>query len=331
MKSDNRSVSLDLLRGVCVLYIVGFWHLFNYTNAFPQYCNLITSGITWLVLGSFTFLSGFFVGKKNITFNREGVFWFLKKRMLRIYPLYVIALILYLIFDLTDLHTVLKAAVAVSMLFGPVPPTLWYVTMLLIFYLASPLLIISVKKSRIFFVFALFIFFSPLFYTFLKSVDIRLFTYFPAFYLGIITSVKGGQYIKKWSLIILLFYGVIIAAFLIFKQNYLFINWLLSPFFIGAGAYFIFWFFKNKIWVSELFKPMIFLLAYSSYSMYLFHRPVYMLLRKVYFPVTDVAQAGYLVFFCLPCVILVSFCLQKLCDNALRWTGYSLQFSGNRQ
>ncbi len=32
----QRNMAIDFIRAICILYIVGFWHLFNYTEAFPK-------------------------------------------------------------------------------------------------------------------------------------------------------------------------------------------------------------------------------------------------------------------------------------------------------
>jgi murein DD-endopeptidase MepM/ murein hydrolase activator NlpD len=37
----KRNLGIDLLRGLSILYIVGFWHLLGYTNAIPNYNNIV--------------------------------------------------------------------------------------------------------------------------------------------------------------------------------------------------------------------------------------------------------------------------------------------------
>ena len=49
-----RNSVIDLLRAACVLYIVGFWHLMTYTEAFPGYHNGVTTRLTVAVLAKST-------------------------------------------------------------------------------------------------------------------------------------------------------------------------------------------------------------------------------------------------------------------------------------
>lgn len=315
---NNRDFSLDLLRGLSMLYIVGYWHLFNYTSTFPQYYNIVTLRITWIILATFTFVSGYFVGLKNIDFNKEGISYFYKNRTLRIYPLYLVALIVFFVFGMANLFTISKAAIAVSMFFKPAPPTLWYVTMLLSFYLISPFLIMVMKNKRTTYIWVLYISISIallIIHYFLRIIDVRVITYFPAFYLGLITSMKGDDYIKKSFLAFLLIIGLF-ASFA-FNQNKLQIDWLLSTILVSTGSYYIFMIFKNKISLPKSFHISVSSLAYSSYCMYLFHRPIYMIFKKIYFPDNDIAQVVYLVFFCLPCIIIASYYTQKYQDTII--------------
>jgi peptidoglycan/LPS O-acetylase OafA/YrhL len=91
---EKRNIGIDLLRGCCILYIVGFWHLMNYTDAFPGYSNLATDKITAIILGAFVFISGFFIGKKDLTlekqdllnfFIRKGLFEFIRCMFSRLF------------------------------------------------------------------------------------------------------------------------------------------------------------------------------------------------------------------------------------------------------
>jgi hypothetical protein len=35
----NRNIGIDFLRGISIVYIVGSWHMLNYTKAIPNYNN----------------------------------------------------------------------------------------------------------------------------------------------------------------------------------------------------------------------------------------------------------------------------------------------------
>jgi fucose 4-O-acetylase-like acetyltransferase len=75
-KTANRNIGIDFLRGASVIYIVGFWHLLDYTKAIPVYRNFITQRITYIILGSFVFISGYFIRSNKMTINKEAIFSF---------------------------------------------------------------------------------------------------------------------------------------------------------------------------------------------------------------------------------------------------------------
>lgn len=317
--NKNRSVSLDLLRGLSILYIVGFWHMFNYTSAFPQYSNIITLRFTWIILATFTFLSGYFIGQKEIDLKKTTIIRFYKNRILRIYPLYLLSLVLFYILGLSDTVTTIKAAFAISMFLKPAPPTLWFITMLLFFYVLSPLLIFNTKKGYVVRIWAIYIFLSTILlivnYS-VENLDVRVVIYFPAFFLGIITAMNGGEIIGKKLGLSLFFAGAVLSFGM--NQNYLEYDRLLSILMISMASYFIFIFFKNNVNPSPKTHLTITVIAYSSYCMYLFHRPIYMSLTHVYFPNDGVLQILYLVLFCVPSILMISYYSQKYQDITIK-------------
>ncbi|MHB8787524.1 MAG: acyltransferase family protein [Thauera sp.] len=95
------------LRTLSVLYIVGFWHLLNYTSIFPGYANPVTTRITVVVLGLFCFISGYLCcqQRKHENFSAKD---FYTKKLTRIYLPYLLALCLFLAFNLSDKITLRK-------------------------------------------------------------------------------------------------------------------------------------------------------------------------------------------------------------------------------
>ncbi|MFL6696444.1 MAG: acyltransferase family protein [Vitreoscilla sp.] len=136
--APDKSLSVEVLRAGCVLYIVGFWHLMDYTHGLGGYNNAVTVRLTVIVLGLFTFLSGFLLARAPMRLGRSELKRFYAKRLLRIYPLYLLALLAFWALGIADRGIALKAALGISMLYGPPPATLWFVTMILVFYLIAP-------------------------------------------------------------------------------------------------------------------------------------------------------------------------------------------------
>jgi surface polysaccharide O-acyltransferase-like enzyme len=59
----QRNIGIDLLRAVSLLYIVSYWHMFNYTNPFPLYNNFLTDIITRTILAVLVLISGFYAAR----------------------------------------------------------------------------------------------------------------------------------------------------------------------------------------------------------------------------------------------------------------------------
>lgn len=319
-KINSRDMGVDFLRGASILYIVGFWHMLNYTDAIPEYNNLVTYRVTWIVLGTFVFISGYFMGKKEIEIEKKSLMSFYKNRVLRIYPLYLLSLITFTYLGMSDFMTSLKAALVLSMFFKPAPPTLWFITMLMFFYTISPFLMSACRKLKIMNLVMIYFVVSVLlmlYFVFTRLLDIRILMYLPAFVFGLIVSMdETGVSEKKSCLILALVVGIIVSF--LTNTSYKQVNFLLSIPMVTTAPYFLFTMFRKKSASLQKIGSIISILSYSSYCMYLFHRPIYIVARRLYFPESGVIQLIYLVAFCLPCIGLFSFCIQKLYDTANR-------------
>lgn len=101
---------------------------------------------TKAILVLFVFLSGYCLGKNELVGQKSiKVFW--KKRILRIYPLFVFSiLLLFLVFKYSGIKYVSNIKQLVLSLLGitciyPPPSTLWFVIMLFDFYFLTPLIL----------------------------------------------------------------------------------------------------------------------------------------------------------------------------------------------
>jgi peptidoglycan/LPS O-acetylase OafA/YrhL len=64
----------------------------------------------------------------------------------------------------------------------------------------------------------------------------------------------------------------------------------------------------------------IYIISFSSFFMYLFHRPLYKLMTHIYLPDTTIPELMYLFMLCLPTVIVFSFIGQKSYDYLIETT-----------
>jgi len=294
--------------------------MFDYTKAFPEYNNLITYRFMIIVLGTFVFISGYFVGLKNISLNKHSIMQFYGSRLLRIYPLYLIAIVLFTFLNLSNLPTSIKAGFGISMLVKPAPLTLWFITMLLLFYAISPFLIhasrtIKMGKLVLYYIFLLLLLLALSILT--NTIDDRVILYFPSFALGILVARKNIEFLKNnyfvWALILISF--SILVSFI--NTPYGKINLLMKTPMVLSCSYFLFRVAKENIVFSKEISKKIAILSYSSYCMYLFHRPVIYVIKKIYFPETHFYQVVYLIGFCLPFILLSSFTIQRTYDIAM--------------
>ena len=318
----KRILGVDLLRGLSILYIVGFWHLLSYTTAIPHYNNIVTYRFTWIVLGAFVLVSGYFLGVKNS--SHYTLFAFYKKRLIRIYPPYLLSVVIFFVLGLSDMTMSFKAILGISMFIRPGPSTLWFVTMLIFFYAMSPLFI-SLSEQGIFkYLFLYFVLFcSFLGYEYSSNLifhyyylDIRVAVYLAPFMTGI--YIARNDIIKNKNKLILL---VTIVAFTIscyFNSDNWGMNLLYSIPMVTTAPLLLFLVFSQLTIERAIAQRITIFLSTASYFMYLFHRPFYIVIKTIYFPTSPVNQLFFLLVICLPVIIISSFIMQKIYDNIFK-------------
>ena len=135
----QRELSFDIARAFCMLYIIGVWHFDDYLPCENHFILKYGNVLTICVLASFTYISGFFMGKKHLTVSE-----FYLNRLKRFYILFFIASILMFLWK--DPLLFVKTITGVSNFVTPYPTTLWYISMLMVFYFVTPVLTCHKKK-----------------------------------------------------------------------------------------------------------------------------------------------------------------------------------------
>jgi peptidoglycan/LPS O-acetylase OafA/YrhL len=308
-----RLLFIDYLRAAAILYIVGFWHLWEYAPDAPAYQNGFTHAVIFMVLGLFVFLSGVLLGRNEVRPDARSVLCFYRRRLLRIWPLYILALLTFVAFGITNWATAAKSAIGLVMFFGPSPATLWFVAMLVWFYLLAPFLIISAKRVPLFagFCAALYVGMAVV-AMILPQADKRLFIYFPAFAAGIAAGV-GLWAPQRWCLAA----GLAAAAFIALLCSGVHLRLLTVPL-EGAvavvGPVFVYaWCWPKAAALKPV--PIVMAVSYASFAMYLFHRPILGACQRVFMPDGFFFQWVYLTLVCLPLVGLVSWIAQRAYDQ----------------
>lgn len=338
----NRVIEFDIVRALAIFLIL-FHHLPQHSfNFYAFHLNghlLDLTFIYWwesyLGLGIFVFISGYILSRKNPSFKKWGdIKQFILKRYVRIFPLYIVALVLFIalsghirgslnicsfVLNLLGLQIIFASKYCLPLL------TLWFVGLILSYYY-SFIILATFGRGFIRFITLVFtiLLFSKLLMRFIGLMDDRFVLYFGIFVAGIL----GGKYklIEKMK-----FRHVIFISPLFIILVYLYVAFInpkeIRSFlsFIGMSDFIV----KNLIilWlVSVVFAlarviirtdRYVFLqkIAYASYGMYLFHRPVWWLMADIYDPANVEIKALYLALLGIPLTIFVSYYLQKFYDR----------------
>jgi len=202
--TNQKLSEIDMLRIISILIVVIAIHIplsyaYNFYFDLNQYGVFLVNNVgIYVAMGSFVFVSGFglYLNPNNRQLNSsKKIFTFLKKRFIRIFPLYWIAIILFLFFvgylDIDPLYLMFHffgLQIIVAPYFGAPMLTLWFIGIIIIYYLIF-VIINSLGSIKLiipasFVILLFFVFLNRVF----GLVEDRFFTYYLLFILGIIAA-----------------------------------------------------------------------------------------------------------------------------------------------
>ena len=321
--NDKRNASVDLCRALSMLYIAGYWHMVPYSGGYPGFATILTECIKDIVLGAFAFSSGMVLHMDGDKLNFTTLLTFYQQRLIRIYPLYLLALGLFLKFHIINLKVFIYSAILISVFNGYSPYTLWFIPMIMAFYLAAPILLRFSQQIRLYLAasagIAAFLIFIQMK---TKGVDPRLIQYLPCFIAGIQWRTfrhlherpEAGK-IRSMEIISLLL--MIPSAYLYLQANHSSFTAAFSRIpIILSGAVF-FHLMAERITVR--FHPrIVFHGAYASFCVYLFHRPIVLFISSLYIPESPFFRLLYLMGLVLPIIFIASYYIQRIYDRQIR-------------
>jgi len=314
LPADNghpRLPYIDLLRVIAILYIVAIHHLDDYAGDiyYIRY-NLIT----YIVLGLFMFISGYLLARNTPINGWYDVKAFLQRRFLRIYPLYVLALFLFMACSLISPRDVLLHIPLLNILLDNSVLTLWFVSVLCVFYLLYPLIAYRYNLTTTviigFWIWIIVILLHAKFGLF----DERLARYLPLFLMGIVFAKHRLEETVHWSAIAgvaIMLVGATLAYIWIPVFNDICLILLMMaaiPLLLAIGK-------RLSVVVP---KRLCLSVSYTSFCMYLLHRVVFDIAVRIYDPSNDILMVTYLTLTAVPVVYFISFCLQRGYDQAIR-------------
>lgn len=264
----------DVLKGLCMAYIVAFWHMLEYVPETGWAYTGFSSRFTVGVLATFVFVSGYLAGLKGAIPWGRPTFIYYVNRFRRVYVPFFIALAIFYISGLCGGRVTVQAAALVSMFVPPGPPTLWFITMIMVYYMVVPGLLAVRDGLAAYVALVAALMATPLgLYLLGATIDPRVLIYFPAFALG--CYFAANQRIDKLPL-----WLVSLAAFLGYGLSSINSN---QPTFDLQSMC---WAAIFPIFLVRLFGVLVeffpaavlgFIkkLAEASFFMYLLHRPIY--------------------------------------------------------
>ena len=313
----KRDVVYDAVRAICILWIVGFWHLRDYLPMEYQFGkDLLHVGeiVTWGVLATFAFISGLFLSKyKFETFG--DVKFFYRKRITRFFFLFFLAVISMYIAGLTfHQHFFLGGSQVLFCLLGigsfisPNAPTFWYISMMMFFYMITPIILFPKKPLNRISISALILLILILASSFtIIDVDSRLIVYLFFYFAGLLIPKK---HVDKSKNPYFLFAALLVLLIPVHNIWQSIITDALFVIFLVA--------FANLLCKSRLNK-LFTVISYSSMAAYLFHRHIYLSFVFLFnmgsrTPLRDAAIPLWSIIIIIPIVFVLSYYIQKCYD-----------------
>ncbi len=289
--NGNRILYWDVCRALCAFWIVGVWHLLNYTSVSIR--NAATLAVTDGILGTFIFISGYFMGSHKIS-TRSDVFQFIKNRLIRFFPLFVISCSLFYFapsimngYVISSFKQYILTLTGLSCIITPAPSTLWFMSMLFLFYILTPWILLSRGGGRL--ATSVVIYFIMICLDLLIGIDSRVLLWFPMYILGIFVRDFTAHQSQQQNhpivgiACLLLFIGIVVST------GEMQISGLMSEWaeilteFSHSFCFVIIMVEVCKVLSQyKILQKILLPVSCCSMTAYLFHREIYGLLYKIF-------------------------------------------------
>ena len=330
-----REYRFDVVRVVCMTYLVAFFHLsgYVYPNGLTGVCHSLSMALAHASLGLFTFVSGYLLGRKYRFGQPEsvGVWTFYKKRILRVFPLFVLASVALWLIGLNGARATLNGLLCISPFVNPVPLTMYYIPLILWCYLVTPLISRRGWRWRMFWGISLFVLLVVA-RILVPSIDNR-FVFNVFFYLVGIVSAPCFDW-EFDSRIGMVFKASAVLGFVMLMLVMLYgpgLKGTVGQMAMGALGVFVILFiceavsnllFDNQLNRQHGFKAtvcrLVSLVSYASMACYMFHRFFYWAAEKLWNPADTTVKWLFMAGIVYPIILVLSYAIQILYDNAVK-------------
>lgn len=289
--SGKRLMEFEALRGLSILLLLALHSEVFDPGIFGEALSNLAAFVATFLLGSFFFLAGFFteisLGKLD-----TNAFRFIWSKFIRIYPPYWLALALFIFVLDYDLSRSALAVYALNLqaIFSPTFVksllTLWYISMLVVFYILYGSMMMAIHSSLGLLIASFAMFFLALWAHLTKGIfDPRFFQYYFMFLAGVLFCRYESVRVKSFELNIIfkIFFAVLSVLILqgVFMAQYS----ATHAFYVLAVGFFILswvllWLtiFRTKLGSWSLWAW----LSTASFFAYLIHRPLWRIIDELF-------------------------------------------------
>ncbi len=320
--NKKRIQYLDNCRAVCMLWIVGIWHLLEYCDITTVANSSAGIHITHAVLASFTFISGLFLGKSKVIMKSDLI-CFYKKRLLRFYPLFFLSstslFLIYIMFGyeyIGSFRQLLFTITGLAVFVGDSPKTVWYISMLIVFYFMTPIIILlNDRRKKIALTSIIYLVMVSLHYLY-DCIDSRVLVYYPFYFIPIVFSdniekTMDNNHFYPRLIISACAFGLLICVSNKWNAEWYFsiiISFLLMEVLLCVS------YLLSKL---DYINKKLYVISYSSMVAYLFHRQWYGLLQFVFFRTDGFVPLWFAYTVMLPSLLFLSYFSQQAYDNCI--------------
>jgi peptidoglycan/LPS O-acetylase OafA/YrhL len=308
-----RDLTFDLLRGTAVLYIVAYYHIQEVWLV--QLPGSLAGWLARVALALFCFLSGYLLASQTTITDLASTGRFLKRRLLKIYPLYLLALLGFLGLGLIEPALFWRSAFLINTLINWNLLTLWFVSMIFLFYGLMPLFLWKPSVWKTCALTAGLLMLLSFLRISTQGIDPRLFPNLVAFAFGILLT--QAPRVRTWFLQPSFGHKV---GFLIVFGAVSFLTWKIAPQDEQPlhVAWILLWFGAALPWLIVLARKMASLLpakgisslATASFVLYLSHRIVFRIGENLLPAPTPLVRQFYYLLVLLPVALILSYWLQ---------------------
>lgn len=337
----ERIYELDILRSLAIVLL--FLHhggLYG-VEVLQMSLKFLQPYIGCFIIGAFIFLAGYLSAVTIKKYPKPDRFRYLKTRFLRIYPPYLVALVLFILLlevqvTLRELIVhILGLQILLAPLVGTPIFTLWFVGMIMLFFYQFFFLQLKLESMSGLVLSIMLIYGgSVILNSWFQLFEFRYFIFFPIFAVGILcerTNILPVLMASRFMLIdkfIIFILGTIFMALANSRTGMAltFISVLGTNLFILTSIMLALGLAK-KVVDAKIGLSLFSLISVSSYFAFLFHRPILKILTSFMTFRSHNLLFLYTVIVGTPIVIIVSYNLQKTYNHILEFLNRRSQIS----